>query len=317
MASPFLILALSLVVPLSASLAEPGEAAQRPVTNADLVAMLKAGLAEDAIITSIQGKPTSFDTSPDALIALKGQGASDNLVRAVLAASQGKAAEPTPAVEINPAAQPSGQGQDRTAVAVMNFDYGTVKNWWGQYDIGGGMADEVVNGLVNDGTFRVIERKKLDTVLAEQDFSQSDRAAPSAAKLSKLGQVLGVRYIIAGSITKFGTEEKNFGTGGIPLPVVGSFGGLFHFKKVKTYVTLTARLIDTTTGQIVASVKGEGLSRKGGGLALAAGGTGFLGAGGMNTSTFKESAVGEAQEGACKTLIQQLVAKKDELKQDH
>ena len=35
--------------------------------------------------------------------------------------------------------------------------------------------------LVNDGSFRVIERKKLDTVLAEQDFAQSDRADPSAA----------------------------------------------------------------------------------------------------------------------------------------
>ncbi len=65
------------------------------------------------------------------------------------------------------------QGSKRIAVAVMDFDYGTVNNWWGQYDIGKGMADQVVDELVNDGTFRVIERKKLDTVLAEQDFSQS------------------------------------------------------------------------------------------------------------------------------------------------
>ena len=66
----------------------------------------------------------------------------------------------------------------------------------------------------NDGTFRVIERKKLDTVLAEQDFARSDRADPSAAKLAKVGKVLGVKYIIAGSITKFGGEEKNYGGGG-------------------------------------------------------------------------------------------------------
>ena len=103
------------------------------------------------------------------------------------------------------------QAQDkakRPTVAIMDFDFGTVAyHWWGDYNIGKGMADQVVDALVNDGSFRVIERKKLDTVLAEQDFSASDRAAPSAAKMSKLGKVLGVRYIIAGSITKFSTEQ--------------------------------------------------------------------------------------------------------------
>jgi hypothetical protein len=82
----------------------------------------------------------------------------------------------------------SAQGSKRVAVAVMDFDFGTIDNWWGQYDLGKGMADQVVDALVNDGTFRVIERKKLDTVLAEQDFSRSDRADPSAAKLSKVGR---------------------------------------------------------------------------------------------------------------------------------
>src|SRR6266487_3842199 len=96
------------------------------------------------------------------------------------------------------AATASAQGAKRPTVAVMDFDYGTVNHWWGQYDIGKGMADQVVDELVNEGTFRVIERKKLDTVLAEQDFSNSDRADPSAAKLAKIGKVLGVRYIISG-----------------------------------------------------------------------------------------------------------------------
>src|SRR5262245_23983194 len=103
------------------------------------------------------------------------------------------------------------QAPKRVAVAVMDFYFGTIENWWGQYDIGKGMADQVVDALVNDGSFRVIERKKLDTVLAEQDFSRSDRADPSAAKLSKVGKVLGVKYIMAGSITKFSTEKRGGG----------------------------------------------------------------------------------------------------------
>ena len=205
------------------------------------------------------------------------------------------------------------QAQDkskRPTVAVMDFDYGTVHHhWWGQYDIGKGMADQVVDALLEDGSFRVIERKKLDTVLAEQDFAQSDRADPSAAKLSKLGKVLGVRYIIAGSITKFGGEEKNYGGGGL---IGGKLGGL-GLKKAKTEVSLTARMIDTTTGEILLSAKGEGISKKGGGLKVGAlgggGGAGFS----MSSSDYKASAIGEAQEAATVDLIAKIIAKKDRL----
>jgi len=205
---------------------------------------------------------------------------------------------------------PAQSKSNRVSVAVMDFDFGTVHyHWWGNYDIGKGMADQVVDELVNDGSFRVIERKKLDTVLAEQDFSRSDRADPGAAKLSKVGKVLGVKYIIAGSITKFGGEEKNYGGGGL---VKGKLGGL-GLKKAKTEVALTARLIDTTTGEILVSAKGLGVSKKGGGLKVGAlgggGGAGFS----MSSSDYKESAIGEAQEAACAALVAQIIAKKDRL----
>jgi curli biogenesis system outer membrane secretion channel CsgG len=208
-------------------------------------------------------------------------------------------------------AQAQTEKSKRATVAVMDFDYGTVHHhWWGQYDIGKGMADQVVDALLEDGSFRVIERKKLDTVLAEQDFAQSDRADPSAAKLSKLGKVLGVRYIIAGSITKFGGEEKNYGGGGL---IGGKLGGL-GLKKAKTEVSLTARMIDTTTGEILLSAKGEGISKKGGGLKVGAGGLGFGGAGfSMSSSDYKASAIGEAQEAATVDLIAKIISKKDRL----
>ena len=146
----------------------------------------------------------------------------------------------------------------RPLIAVMDFDYGTIDNWWGQYDIGKGMADQVVNALLEDGSFRVIERKKLDTVLAEQDFAQSDRADPSAAKLAKMGKVLGVKYILAGSITKFSTEKRG---GGVRVKGIGLGGS-----KAKSEVALTARVIDATTGEILISAKGLGQSNKGGGV---------------------------------------------------
>jgi len=205
---------------------------------------------------------------------------------------------------------PAQDKSKRISVAVMDFDFGTVHyHWWGDYDIGKGMADQVVDELVNDGTFRVIERKKLDTVLAEQDFAASDRADPSAAKLAKVGKVLGVRYIISGSITKFGGEEKNYSGGGL---VGGKLGGL-GLKKAKTEVSLTARMIDATTGEILVSAKGEGVSNKGGGLSVGGAGGGGGAGFSMGSSDYKESAIGEAQEKACQLLVQQLIAKKDRL----
>jgi curli biogenesis system outer membrane secretion channel CsgG len=193
------------------------------------------------------------------------------------------------------------QGSKRIAVAVMDFEFGTIDNWWGQYDLGKGMADQVVDALVNDGTFRVIERKKLDTVLAEQDFSRSDRADPSAAKLSKVGKVLGVRYVLTGSITKFSTETRG---GAVRVKGIG-LGG----KKAKSEVNLTVRLVDTTTGEILVSAKGHGESGKGGGAAFSKGGFGV----GTDSEEWRTSGLGEAQERATTDLVAQIVAKKDRL----
>jgi curli biogenesis system outer membrane secretion channel CsgG len=204
-------------------------------------------------------------------------------------------------VTVNAPAMAQGAKPKKPQIAVMDFDFGTVQNWWGQYDIGKGMADQVVDALVNDGSFRVIERKKLDTVLAEQDFARSDRADPSAGKLAKVGKVLGVKYIMAGSITKFSTEARG---GAVRVKGIG-LGG----KKTKSEVNITARIIDATTGEILVSAKGHGESSKGGGVDFSKGGFGV----GTNAEEWRQSGLGDAQEHACNDLIVQIAAKKERL----
>src|SRR5437763_10815562 len=91
------------------------------------------------------------------------------------------------------------QAQPKKRVAVMNFEYGTVQNdiraiFGGNQDVGKGIADLLVNRLVADGAYSVIERKALDKVLAEQNFSNSDRADPASA--AKIGKALGVDVIV-------------------------------------------------------------------------------------------------------------------------
>ena len=198
---------------------------------------------------------------------------------------------------------------DKKRVAVINFDFGAVQNWWGgNWDIGKGIADLIVDKLVNDGTYSVIERKQLDTVLAEQNFSNSDRADASSA--SKIGKVLGVNVIIVGSITQFGTEKKGVDVGGIAGRFGGFGGGKVGTQKGKANVAITARAIDVNTAEILASVTGKGESSRSGLLlgGLGAGSGGF-GAGGfsMGSSEYRETILGEATYAAVDKVTQGLI----------
>ena len=214
------------------------------------------------------------------------------------------------------AAGPAAGQSTRPTVAVLSFDYGTVQRWWsGTQDIGEGISDMIVDELVNDGSFRVIERKRLDAILAEQNFSNSERADPSAKTMAQIGKALGVKYLVVGSVTKFGTEQssKSFGGGGYG----GGFGlGQVGTSKGKANVAITARIIDTTTGEIMASAKGDGTSKRSGFLLGGAGGGGGGGGGGriaFGASDFRDTILGEATEMAVKATATKLVAAKSRL----
>lgn len=214
------------------------------------------------------------------------------------------------------AGMPASAQSTRPTVALMDFDFGAVQRWWsGNWDIGKGIADLIVDELVNDGSFRVIERKRLDAILAEQNFSNSDRADPDAAKVAKLGKALGVKYLIIGSITKFGTENKDqkFGGGGFGGGKLG-IGGVGR-SSGKATVAITARVIDTSTGEIMASAKGEGTSKRSGFSVSGGAFDKFGGAGGvsMGSSDFRETVLGEATEAAVKQTTEKLIAVKNRL----
>ena len=212
---------------------------------------------------------------------------------------------------------PTAAQSKRPTIAVLAFEYGTVQQWWsGTWDIGEGISDMIVDELVNDGSFRVIERKRLDAILAEQNFSNSDRADPSAKTMAQIGKVLGVQYLVVGSVTKFGTEQssKSFGGGGFGG---GGFGlGSIGTSKGKANVAITARIIDITTAEIMASAKGDGTSKRSG-LLLGGGGAGGGGGGfggvSFTSSDFRDTILGEATEMAVKATSAKLIAAKSRL----
>ena len=204
-------------------------------------------------------------------------------------------------------------------VAVFDFDYATVHAGvaavFGQdVDVGKGVSDLLVKYLVKDGSYSVIERKALDKILAEQNFSNSDRANPTSA--AKLGKLLGVDAIIVGSITEFGNDTKNTKVGGAGGGL-GGFGlGGFGHKKSKAIVALDARLVDVDTGEILGVAEGKGESSRESTSVLGGGGNwhGF-GAGGVDfgSSDFQNTIIGEAVKAATEQLSGEVIADKTKL----
>lgn len=222
----------------------------------------------------------------------------------------------TPAQDAVPAAASAGP---KKRVAVMNFDYGTVRTYVSQIfgsdqDVGKGISDLLVQKLVQDGKYSVIERNALDKILAEQNFSNSDRA--DSATAAKIGKILGLDCIIIGSITQFGRDDQhtNVGGGGYGL---GRFGlGGVGTSKAKAVVGISARMINTSTAEILVAVTGSGESTRSSTSLLGAGG-GWSGGGGgsldMGSSNFSNTILGEAVHKAVDDTGTQLDASVDKI----
>ncbi len=198
-------------------------------------------------------------------------------------------------------------------IAVLDFDYATVHQYvldlFGtDQDIGKGIADMLVTNLVRNGTYSLIERKKLDQILQEQNFQQSGRADPSSAV--KLARLLGVDAIVIGSITQFGRDDKKLGVGGgVHVGAIG-LGGLGR-KTAKAVVQVDARIVSTTTAEILGVATGHGESKRSGTSLIGGaevGGVGGVGGFSMSSSNFGSTIIGEATRAAVDSLTGQLVA---------
>ncbi len=86
--------------------------------------------------------------------------------------------------------------------------------------------------------------------------------------------------------------------------------GALGFKRPKTQVALTARIVDAATGEVVASVTGAGTSTKGGSILIAGVGGGVGGGVAIGSSEFRASALGEATQRAIDALAGAIAAKR-------
>ncbi len=211
------------------------------------------------------------------------------------------------------------QADRKKRVAILDFDYGTVRTavasiFGTDVDVGKGMTDLLVKHLVTDGSYSVIERRALDAILSEQNFSNSNRANPTSA--AQIGKLLGVDAIIIGTITQFGEETTGRRVGGVGR-ALGGFGiGGVGRTASKAIVTVDARIVDIDTGEILAVADGKGESQRSSVSLLGGGGTwrGF-GAGGVDfsSSDFEQTILGEAVKSAVEEMSGGIISSQDRL----
>ncbi len=156
-------------------------------------------------------------------------------------------------------------------VGVVDFQN---KAPYAQARLGETATDIMITELVKTGKYIVVERDKLDKILAEQKFGQSGVIDPATA--AQAGKVLGLQAIVTGSVSQFGvkSEGKDF--------IVS------QSKQQIVECTVDIRVVDTETGQVLLADSGKGVVRKSSGK--------FLGMG--NQSKYDETLEGEALRSA-------------------
>jgi curli biogenesis system outer membrane secretion channel CsgG len=198
--------------------------------------------------------------------------------------------------------------QPKKALSIDPFDYSAVMTavqsiFGTQVNIGQGIQAMMTKRIVQDGRFTVVERRKVNEVMHEQDFDASNRVKHGSG--ARIGQIKGADLTLMGDIVVFGRDDRRnsgFAGGG----VIGAGAAVGGYKQTnKAVVVLDYRIVDVETSEVIASGEARGESKRisqGAGAAFFAGGA-FGGAGvNMTSSNFGETIIGEATMDAVDKL---------------
>ena len=269
----------------------------------------------------------ALKATPDDLIALRQLGASDAVI---VAFSGGGAPVPAPAAPVASSAATAGPNwnSDLSAIActpaaspakrvlaIDEFDYGTVKTsaqaiFGTNVDLGKGIQALLMKRIAESGQYRVVERRNLGKLMAEQDLGASNRArqAPNA----RIGRIIGADAILMGTITIFGRDDKRKGVdlGGYAPRVLGRTR--IGVGEGTAVVAVSYRLVDAETSEVIDQGESRGESkRKSSSLAIAGAGSrgGGFGSTDLTSTNFGATIVGEATTECIDKLAESANAK--------
>lgn len=196
-------------------------------------------------------------------------------------------------------------------IAVFNFNGATVNNasqavFGVQVDVGKGISQMLIGRMVSDGTYQVTASMQVAEVLKAQNVSESSLADPETA--AKIGHSLHVDAVVVGEVTQFGWDNETDKSDGSPADSAGPDAPA-ALPMRKAVVSITAQLIDSNTGQVLATANCKGVSRRSGTKLLESAST--PNAGGdltMDSNNFVQSMIGEATTAAVNELAKELVS---------
>jgi len=192
------------------------------------------------------------------------------------------------------------KGNLRYSITVSKFQ--NRSNWSGQWRLADTFGAILTDSLQQSGRFIVLGEKDMRReAIAEQDFGASGRAA-GGRKTPKIGQMTPAQLLVKGEITHFQSSTGG-GTGGFNFKGFKLGGG-----KSKAEINVVIYVVDSTTGQVVASKKVVGSASK---YSL---NVGFQNKDwGSDLSGFKKTNEGKAVEKAIDEAVKFLTAQLEEI----
>lgn len=193
-----------------------------------------------------------------------------------------------------PVAVHAQNGGLRYTVTVSKFE--NRAGWSGQWDIGDAWGAVMTDLLNQTGHFIVLgESDMRNEALAEQDFAASGRTA-QGAKTPVTGQMTPAQILVKGAITHVQSSTSG-GGGGIRIK-----GFRVGGSKDKAEINATIYMVDSTTGQVLASKSVVGKAgRRGGRFGYS--GRNF----GGDVNAFKKDNVGKAVESAVSEAVDWMI----------
>lgn len=146
--------------------------------------------------------------------------------------------------------------QEKPRIGVLRFTNNVAGLTWWHANVASDLQDLLCSELVSTRAFQVLDRKEINAVISEQDFSASGRV--SKATMVKMKKIKGAKYLVMGTVAAWEMSGKKGGG-------IGYKGFKIGGKKTKTYIAVDVKVVDTETGEVVdartieASAKGKAI----------------------------------------------------------
>lgn len=218
---------------LAGALAAIGAAQAKFLTNDDIVSMVKAGQADDAILTAIQNQGTDFDVSTKAVLSLKKSGVSKKIIDAMIGAVKDQkeaAAAVISAAQEKAAAQEAEDKADQARADAARVQHAAAGAPGASSPMGTAGAMTTMAGVPTVTMLQNGQRQPLG-VAHTQIVPTSTQLSPNQMQPSSMGSSMGGLANDGGLASNLGSLAKMFaggggmpGMGGMGLPIGGLSG---------------------------------------------------------------------------------------------